>query len=114
MMEPQREELELAKKSALKWREDFLNCISNYAVKNTRASASATEIAEAAVPRCQYSLEMYKYYQSDYYSLLYSSSLVPSVTAEERAEEKTRVDVQELIEEGKRRVIKIVVDMRQQ
>jgi len=113
MMEPQREELELAKKDALKWREDFLNCISNYARKNTQASASPTEIAEAAVPRCQFSLEMYKYYQSDYNSLLYSSPLGTSVTAEKKEEEKTRLDVQELIEEGKRRVIKILVDMRQ-
>jgi len=113
MTETQRESLELAKQSALKYREDFLNCMSNYALKNTRASASAKEIAEAAVPRCQHSLEMYRYYQSDYNSLLDSSLLGTSVTAEERGEGKTRLDVQELIEEGKRRVIKILADKRQ-
>lgn len=120
MMEARRETLELAKKAgdkALKCREDFLNCMSDYGLKNARASASATEIAEAAVSQCQYPLEMFRYYQSSYYSSMYSlaanSPYGILVAAQQKGEEKARFDAQDLIEEGKRRVINILVRIRQ-
>jgi len=120
MMEARRQTLELAKKSAdkaLKWREDFLNCMSDYGLKNAQASASATEIAEAAVSECQYPLEMYRYYQSDYHSSMYSLAATSPydilVTSQEKGKEKTRFDAQDLIEEGKRRVINILLRIRQ-
>lgn len=120
LREAQRETLELAKKSgdqALKWREDFLKCMSDYASKKARTLASATEIAEGAVSECQYPLYMYRHYQSGYYSLRYSLSYSSPngilVRAQERGEEKGRLDTQELIEEGKRTVINIVIGIRQ-
>ena len=120
IMEARKETLERAKRAgekSLKWREDFLNCMDDYALKNARAPASATEVAEAAVSQCQYPLAMFRFYQSSYhssmYSLGYSSPHGILVTAQERGEEKARLDVQELIEEGKRRVINILVKMRQ-
>jgi hypothetical protein len=120
MVETRREMLEGAKKAAdraQKWREDFLNCMSDYALKNARASASASEIAEAAVSQCQYPLAVYRLYQSTYHSSIYSLTASSAygilVRAEERGKEKARFDAQELIEEGKRRVINILVKIRQ-
>jgi len=120
LTEARRETAERARKAgneALKWKDDFLKCMDDYVLKNARASASATEIAEAAVSQCQDALTKYRYDQSRYHGLMYSLSYSTPhgilVTAHERGEEKARFDVQELIEEGKRRVINILVKIRQ-
>jgi hypothetical protein len=120
MMEARKESLEASKEAgdrARKWRGDFLNCMNEYAFNNARASASATEIAEGAVSQCQIPLSMYRSEKSRYYGSMYrldySSPHGILVTAWEKGEEKARIDVQELIEEGKRMVINIMVKIRQ-
>jgi hypothetical protein len=56
-LETQRLALESQKEAVdnvARWKERFLNCMRDYAVKNAQTSASASEISDAAASECQF------------------------------------------------------------
>ena len=98
-----------------RWKERFLNCMRDYAVKNARTSASASEISDEAASECQFYLSVFGMNEESYHmnTLLAGNPDVPSEWAREKGEEKTRFDVQELTEQGKQLVVNILVKIRQ-
>jgi len=99
---------------AAEWKERFLMCMHNHALKNARTSASASEIAEGAVSECQFDLLAYRNSQEHYNfsGIIAANPRVDLDWARERGEEKTRLDVQELTEQGKQLVINTLIKIR--
>ncbi|MCK4829383.1 hypothetical protein KA005_77380 [bacterium] len=89
-------------------------CVVEYARKNAALSASATDIAEAAISHCQSDLGFYKFYRQGYHRAMgISNDLIGLYRSREKEEEKSQLDTMELIEEGKRLVIKTLIEIRQ-
>ncbi len=104
--------------SARKDKQLFLDCLQDYATKNSQLPLTVTEIAEAAVGdgECQASLINYEMQIESYYSNLgYMSSQSFDETqqigdqARYMAERKRR----QLTDTGKCQVIKLLIDLRQ-
>ena len=109
------EGMKRASDSASKWREDFLNCTRDYAVRNARSLASAPEIADGAVSQCQFYLSAYKMNEDSYHknAILVSNPSMSIERARVIGEERSRLDAQELMEQGRRLVINNLVQIRQ-
>lgn len=117
-MEIERRALEGQKetlKEASKYLEGFLICTSKYAFKNAKALVSASEIAEGAIMECQVDLIYYEMQMSSYHrtNILLSNSELYFERGVEMGRDRARIDVQELIELGKRNVINILIKVRQ-
>jgi hypothetical protein len=96
----------------------FLDCLREYATKNSQLPMTTTEIAEAAVGDrgCQISLMNYEMNIESYYSNLgYMSaqSFDETQQIEDQARYLAKKKRQELLDTGKRQVINLLDDLRQ-
>jgi hypothetical protein len=118
-MEIQRISLEGVKMAidrSLKARDDFFNCTNDYARKNAQTSASPLELSEDAVSECRYDLSKYGMSRSEYHfhnSMVNAMSMEDLEEARQRGEKEARLDIQRVVDEGRRLVIRIVLDIRQ-
>ena len=105
-----------ARARSVEARDALFNCVKDYARKNARTSASPSEVSEAAVSQCQDFVSRYRMSQSDYHRYMASAdalSIKDLDRARSKGEEESRLDAQELVDEGKRLAIRIVLEIRQ-
>ena len=93
----------------------FLDCVKEYAIKNSQASVTATELAEAAVSNCELDLMNYQSMRKMYHSSmgrLTLQSLDEFQRNEDKAQYKATAERQELSESGKGLAINTLIDTR--
>ena len=105
-----------ARDKASRKADDFFNCMIRYTQENSQVSATASEIAEAALSTCKFDLDLYKMNMSGYYFCMDGVNVTSIESLDwvrDKADEKARVDAQDLAQHVKGLVINRLIKMRQ-